>query len=239
MTAGGSPGIRGIPDGGTDFHRGFQCGRAADQAAIWARVSQPSLSMMCCTWVSTVRTEMTRAGRDLAVGLPLGHQRRHVLLPAGQPGLVPAAGPARGRGGTPPGRTRWPRPDSSRCPSRTPPGTPRRAKPRGPPRAPHHDARGAEPPAWPGWPPTPSRPPRPGSPPGSSRGAPRRPRPARRGRGRLPSRHPCSGWCAAPSTPGGGRLRDRRAAARPPPGPTARRRDTRRCRCPGTGRRIW
>ena len=101
-------GIREIPDGATDIlvrlSRVQRGGRAADQAAICARVLQPSLSMMCCTWVSTVRTEMTRLAAIWLLDCPLGHQRRHVPLPAGQlartrPGGRPASG--RGRADSP------------------------------------------------------------------------------------------------------------------------------------------
>ena len=98
---------------------------------------QPSLSMMCCTWVSTVRAEMTRLAAIWPLDWPAGHQRRHVSLPAGQ---LAGTRPAWGGGPAPPGRTRWPRPGPSRCPSRTPPGIPRRAGPREPPGAPRRDA---------------------------------------------------------------------------------------------------
>ncbi len=38
--------------------------------------------MMRCTWVSTVRAEMTSVAAIWLLDIPRGHQRRHVLLPA-------------------------------------------------------------------------------------------------------------------------------------------------------------
>src|SRR5215472_309205 len=45
-------------------------GRAADQAVICARELKPSLSIMCCTWLSTVRTEMTSSLAILLFDIP-------------------------------------------------------------------------------------------------------------------------------------------------------------------------
>jgi len=47
--------------GWPEFGDGGSGGWAADQAAICARVLTPSLSMMCCTWFSAVRAEITSA----------------------------------------------------------------------------------------------------------------------------------------------------------------------------------